>query len=540
MPRPFESNPAHEISRTKVRVALFVYWTYVLIVTFHPFELSPDFALSLSQVASAFETLATDGWNWLGPIDFFLNIVFFLPCGVLFYALWKTPRRSKGATLALVTMAGGLASILIEAGQVFALRNSSAIDVVSNALGSAIGAFAYSRYSSRDFQLLDVLAVKFLHSKIALCCAVAFALLPLAYSFEQSSAPFWRWDSRLTLQLGNEPTWNRPWLGKIYLAALYRRALSAGEIKTNFAGGFSADAAARRVGKDLVALYTFNEGGGDIVRDSSNFEPALDLKMSRNGGVRWLADSNGVEFARRSIVKSRGPATKLVEAVRATDELSVEVWMKPRHTAQNGPGRIISLSGNSRSRNFTLGQEGADIHFRLRTPVSGSNGAPVLLRTDHGTLTAGIFHVVATYRDGIERLYINGVERPEKLNLATDGIVGFATRKTPVAQLAHSFVYFFPLSFFLSMFFSTRSGYAAKKWPAPVAIIAGLAVITEVFQASMLARAIDFTAIGCGILIGIMGVLSVVLFAAGEPPGRISLKDSVDHSSDTPGRALRT
>jgi glycopeptide antibiotics resistance protein len=502
------------MNSSRVKVALFIYSVYVLIVTFHPFELSHNFVPSLSHISAGLGTLLIDGWNWLGPKDFFLNIVLFLPCGALLPALWKDRCRSETIAIILVTLAGALASFLIEWGQVFAGRNSSMIDILSNTLGTAIGAFAYDRCTMARIRQIELLTADVLRSKVAVCCALAFAALPLAFSIEQSRAPFWRWDSGLTLQLGNEPSWNRPWLGKLYLVALYRRALSAEEIFNNFATGFSPEAAPRRTKTDLIALYTFSEGGGNIIRDTSRFEEPLDLRFWPGHRARWLDGSNGIEIIKRSIVKSQRPATKLVETVRATDELSVEVWMAPRDTAQYGPARVISLSRNSGSRNFTLGQEGATIDFRLRTPVSGSNGAPVLLRTENGTLTAGVVHVVATYKDGIERLYINGLQRPEKLNLATDGIVGFATRKTPVAQFAHSFVYFFPLSFLLSVFWSNRPGCSAWQTLIPVAAIAGISAITEVVQAFMLTRAIDSAAITYGMVIGIIGVLSSTRFAS--------------------------
>jgi glycopeptide antibiotics resistance protein len=395
---------AHKMNRSKVRVAILIYWSYVLIVTFHPFELSPEFALSLSHGAAASKTLAIDGWNWLGPRDFFLNILLFVPCGFLLYSMWEAPSRSNIATIAVVTLAGGIASFMIEFGQVFAARNSSAIDLVSNTLGTAAGAYGYTRCRSGVIEFIDDWTGRILGSKIALCCALVFAALPVAYSFEQANTPFWRWDTRLTLQLGNEPSWNRPWFGKIYLVALYRRALSAPEIAQNFAAGYSG-AAASRIESDLIGLYTFNDGTGKIVHDQSHFGPPLDLQMSRNAGVRWLAESNGIEFAKRSIVKSKVPAVKLVEAVRATDELSVEVWMAPQNITQDGPARIISLSRDSGARNFTLGQEGADIHFRLRTPASGNNGTPVVLKTTNRVLTPEPIHVVVTYREALN-IYI--------------------------------------------------------------------------------------------------------------------------------------
>ena len=54
--------------------------------------------------------------------------------------------------------------------------------------------------------------------------------------------------------------------------------------------------------------------------------------------------------------------------------------MTPGNTAQTGPARIVSLSADTGAQNFTLGQEGSDIEFRLRTPVSGRNGIPLAVR----------------------------------------------------------------------------------------------------------------------------------------------------------------
>jgi hypothetical protein len=40
------------------------------------------------------------------------------------------------------------------------------------------------------------------------------------------------------LAIGNELTNNRPWLGEVFLIAIYNRALSATEVQQNFGAGF--------------------------------------------------------------------------------------------------------------------------------------------------------------------------------------------------------------------------------------------------------------------------------------------------------------
>jgi hypothetical protein len=229
--------------------------------------------------------------------------------------------------------------------------------------------------------------------------------------------------------------------------------------------------------------------------------------------VRWLADSAGIEIVRRSIVRSQAPATKLVEALKQTNELSLEVWMASHNTTQGGPARIVSLSQNSEAHNFTLGQDGADIHFRLRTPVSGHNRAPVGLRTTDRVLSRDISHVIVTYKAGIERLYVNGAQRPETVNMARDAIIGFGTRKTGLSQLAYSFFYFLPASLVFSVFVSTRTIRPVHRWILSVAVAAALAGTTEFIQAFTLARAIEPKIIWYGVLIGFGGASTGTLFA---------------------------
>ena len=200
-------------------------------------------------------------------------------------------------------------------------------------------------------------------------------------------------------------------------------------------------------------------------------------------------------------------ATKLVNAISTTQETSIELWMTPHDTVQHGPARIVSLSRDTKARNFTLGQEGTDIQFRLRTPVTGNNGTPLALKTTSGVLTRDAFHIVATYKDHIQRLYVNGAEQPETLNLRTDGIIGFGTRKTAIAQLAYSFFYSTPVSFvcavFLSRFEDSMIGVLI-----PAGVTVGLLAFTEVFQAFAFSRTIDVGLMAYGVMFAVLGALS--------------------------------
>jgi hypothetical protein len=349
--------------------------------------------------------------------------------------------------------------------------------------------------------------------RIFLCMAVVFATIPLVLSVVQFLGPFQIWNSRFTFQLGNEATLDRPWLGKIYLVALYSRALRPDDVKRHFYQGLSS--APSKFAQDLVALYTFSENSGDIVHDISGLGPPLDLTISPRSRVRWLSSSGGVEILQPAIIKSQGAATKIFDTLRQTQELSIEVWMTPRDAIQRGPARVVSFSRDTGARNFTLGQEGSAINFRIRTPV-GLNGSPLALKTANGLLSSEPVHVIATYEKGIQKLYANGVEQSRIVNLTSDGIVGFGTAKNPIAHVAYTVLYFFPVSFFLAAFLSTRFTGLPTRLIVATAGATGLFLVSEIFQGFAFDRTLDIMAIGYAVGIAVAGAVIGAIFVTGD------------------------
>jgi hypothetical protein len=97
--------------------------------------------------------------------------------------------------------------------------------------------------------------------------------------------------------------------------------------------------------------------------------------------------------------------------------LTIEAWVKPGDTSQDGPARIVTLSQDPYNRNFTLGQGlwgsyPSDLFdVRLRTTTTRDNGTPSLT-TPAGLLTTELTHVVYTRgASGVARIYMGGVER---------------------------------------------------------------------------------------------------------------------------------
>jgi PKD repeat protein len=170
-----------------------------------------------------------------------------------------------------------------------------------------------------------------------------------------------------------------------------------------------------RVTAGQQVLYTFEEGSGSTVQDVSGVSAALNLSIENPAAVSWMA--GGLVVNGSTLIASAGAATKVIDNAKASNEITLEAWLKPATTEQDGPARIVALSQDSSNRNFTLGQglwgsQPSDLYdVRLRTTTTDSNGRPSLT-TSAGTLSTQLNHVVYTHNaSGVTKIYIDGVEQ---------------------------------------------------------------------------------------------------------------------------------
>ncbi len=162
-----------------------------------------------------------------------------------------------------------------------------------------------------------------------------------------------------------------------------------------------------RVTEGLQLLYTFDEGGGTVIRDRSGVGVPQDLLLENENAVAWVPDG-GLVVNRPTIISSADPATKISNAAMVSNEISLEAWVKPANITQDGPARIISLSEDFNHRNFQLAQTAEIYDVRLRTTETTENGRPSL-STPFGSLTADLTHIVYTRAaSGMARIYVGG------------------------------------------------------------------------------------------------------------------------------------
>lgn len=240
---------------------------------------------------------------------------------------------------------------------------------------------------------------------------------------QDTGGDFGKWDKRFRFAIANETSGDRGWLGTLHLAAIYDRALSADEVRQNHAAGggivedklasLAVSAAWRHADRrDLISLYRFGDGGGDEIRDRSGSDVAMPLRIKDPAVVS--RGQAGLAVYGSTQIDTGSAAKGLTRAIKKTNAFSVEAWVTPADTRQNGPARIVTLSSGSGDRNFTLGQEGDRFDARIRAEKNDRNGLPSLASRG-GSATTALTHLVLTKdASGTARLFVDGEEQASR------------------------------------------------------------------------------------------------------------------------------
>lgn len=159
----------------------------------------------------------------------------------------------------------------------------------------------------------------------------------------------------------------------------------------------------QRVVSGLQVLYDFLSVEGEIIKDRSG---VADLKIEEPNQVR--RSQGALEIRGENILQTEKAPEKLIRAIQLSGAVTLEAWIRPANTDQSGPARILTLSQDSGSRNFTLGQDGNRFDVRFRTTETSGNGLPSV-STPPNRVKTELTHVVYTRdRSGNARIYLNG------------------------------------------------------------------------------------------------------------------------------------
>jgi len=291
-----------------------------------------------------------------------LNVLLFVPLGILLHHECVRRRLPASRTVVLTVTIGLLISVVVESLQVFLPdRDSSLFDVGANTLGAIVGVIADRIAGHSMEQFVDRWYSQTTPRKLAGVMA-GFLLGALVFAAAlQAQTRLVDWSTEYPLLIGNELTRNRPWQGRVFSLEITDEATSY-ETMRSFAAGEPATMSGA-----VLAKYDFR--GPSPYRSPSGNEDDLEWV---GPAPRMLAD--GVRVSSQSWLRTRGPASSLVQRVERANAFTIHLTCAPDAANQTGPARIVSNSRNPLLRNFTIGQDGRDLIVRLRTPATGSNG----------------------------------------------------------------------------------------------------------------------------------------------------------------------
>lgn len=169
-----------------------------------------------------------------------------------------------------------------------------------------------------------------------------------------------------------------------------------------------------RYKEGLVAYYNFSLNSDTIIHDLSGFENPVNLLITDTTKINWTKNSR-FEITENTVVRSLQPATKIVDACKKTNEISLECWIKPSYNINLNNANIISLSQDPENIGISLMQSdynlSGDKNYRyvlgLRTKSTLANGTPYLTAENNAVAT---LHHIVYKRDnmGTEEIYLNG------------------------------------------------------------------------------------------------------------------------------------
>ncbi|MFL6195457.1 MAG: Ig-like domain-containing protein, partial [Thermoanaerobaculia bacterium] len=160
----------------------------------------------------------------------------------------------------------------------------------------------------------------------------------------------------------------------------------------------------QRVATGIQARYDFNEGSGSTVTDTSGVGTPLNLTISNTANVSWLPGALSINA--ETILSNASAATKVNNAVKASNEVTLEAWVSPDNLTQTGPARLVSIAKNGTQRNVLFGQSANRWESQLKTTTTTAT-----LLSPANSVGLSLTHVVYVRNSaGQAFIYIDGTQ----------------------------------------------------------------------------------------------------------------------------------
>ena len=170
----------------------------------------------------------------------------------------------------------------------------------------------------------------------------------------------------------------------------------------------------RRVKDGLIAYYNFGYDPFNIIRDLSGYGEPLDLKILQPLSVQWN-EFNRLEIKSNTGLVSTVPAKKIVEAIKRTNQLTVECWIRPSEPFSSADSRIVSLNNNNNDIGFVINQyynsndtKSLNYGSRLSTASTDESGFPEIIPDRESTYINMVHFAFVHDSLGNESVFMNG------------------------------------------------------------------------------------------------------------------------------------
>lgn len=302
--------------------------------------------------------------------DIVTNVILFLPIGVSLGILVVRRQMKFFTGLLAATLGGALLSLAVELLQVLLpFRYASFLDVAVNAGGAAIGYLFYIITARPVYRMLTR-AVERGNAGyasgwlVAAYCVYLLGVLLISVPLQRSSLTNEFNKSSYPLVVGNEPTGDRPWSGRVHDLIITRHGLSREGVANYLADRPLTEEDARMV----VAHYVF-EGRA----------PYYD-RMGLNAPLEWRGippdstEPEGVLITERRWLQTAKAAYEASSWIMETNRFTI--CFRGANNPKSFPekARIVSVSSNPYQRNFSVVQLGNDLGVRYRSMTTGLNG----------------------------------------------------------------------------------------------------------------------------------------------------------------------
>lgn len=439
-------------------------------------------------------------------LDFFLNVLLFVPFGFGVSAQVRKRGGSRRASLFLALLAGVGVSYLVEVLQFYIpARDSGWEDLISNTLGSVAGFFLFEVCSSAVLEKLsryeDSFGSWLSPRRAALLLSAYFAACFGVSAILQNRTQLSNWDNQSILFVGNDASGQHPWAGQIQLLQIWNRALPDKAIPELI----------RRPSVDdestgLLGSYDFT--GSPPYRDRTNVLPELGWAPQEPP----FTNGRALELDARSWLRTKFPVENLTQEIRKSSQFTVHIVCTPA-AIQGVNGRIVSLSQAADNVNFHLRQEGPGLVFYFRNPLSARRS--MLAWYVRGVFQAGQARDIVAVYDGSDAfLYLDGNRVPQTYRLS------------PGASLMHTFYFIRPMDLegcvivYETLLFLPAGvliGAAVRQWPLHKLFLQWMialgwflpAVLLELLLAGVSGRRIWLGNIALSLVFGLAGILLI-------------------------------